>query len=137
MCTGVGEAGLRETASVQLRLQPTTYPTFVRPESMAADIAKRLGSPLKLKCPARGADMRNLTWTKDGQSVPESAKKNKWALHLGSVNQQTQGKYTCTICNTFGCIQHTFNVTIFGTYTYFSSTYLGLVGVLEEAYTKA
>lgn len=85
-------------------------PRFIRLERFNRLYAKPSGNMIRMKCPAEGTPMPNITWTKDNQPVVRSmgvVSLRKWGIVLEELVPKDSGNYTCTICNYKGCINFT------------------------------
>lgn len=85
-------------------------PRFIRPERFNRLYAKPSGNMIRMKCPAEGTPMPNITWTKDNQPIVRSmgvVSLRKWGIVLEELVPKDSGNYTCTICNYKGCINFT------------------------------
>lgn len=69
-----------------------------------------------LICP-KGNPMPNITWTKNSKEIVRRMGKaiiRKWAIFLEDLTPNDSGAYTCNLCNTHGCIEHTTNLLVEG-----------------------
>ncbi|XP_055617279.1 fibroblast growth factor receptor homolog 1-like isoform X2 [Toxorhynchites rutilus septentrionalis] len=85
-------------------------PFFTKPEHMVGLNAKPSGNMVRLRCPADGNPMPNITWTKDGQKIVRSmgtVKYAKWSIVLEDLVPKDSGAYTCNVCNNLGCVSFT------------------------------
>lgn len=85
-------------------------PRFIRPERFNRLYAKPSGNMIRMKCPAEGRPMPNITWTKDNQPIVRSMGEvslKKWGIVLEELVPKDSGNYTCTVCNVKGCINFT------------------------------
>ncbi|XP_016997567.2 fibroblast growth factor receptor homolog 2 [Drosophila takahashii] len=71
------------------------------------------GNTVTLACPVSGR--ANITWTKDNKPLNRElgvyVAKN-WSLRFVEATSEDSGKYTCNVCNAWGCIQFDFSVQI-------------------------
>ncbi|XP_012261090.2 fibroblast growth factor receptor homolog 1-like isoform X2 [Athalia rosae] len=90
-------------------------PHFTKPDQNYKVVAKPAGSTLKLKCPSEGNPAPNITWYKNND-VPKRTlgivKMKGWLLIIEDLVLQDGGNYTCVVCNTQGCINHTSKVDV-------------------------
>ncbi|XP_055585021.1 fibroblast growth factor receptor homolog 1-like [Uranotaenia lowii] len=90
-------------------LQPGP-PFFTKHEHMIALVPKPSGNMVRLRCPADGNPMPNITWTKDNEKIFRNmgvVKYAKWSIVLEDLVPKDSGAYTCNVCNSFGCISFT------------------------------
>ncbi|XP_016966696.2 fibroblast growth factor receptor homolog 2 [Drosophila biarmipes] len=71
------------------------------------------GNTVNLACPVDGK--ANITWTKDKKPLDRKlgvyVQKN-WTLRFVEATSEDSGKYTCEVCNAWGCIHFDFSVQI-------------------------
>lgn len=92
-------------------------PRFIKPERFNKLYAKPSGNMIRMKCPAEGTPMPNITWTKDDQPIVRSmgvVSLRKWGIVLEELVPKDSGNYTCTICNYKGCINFTTTLRVKG-----------------------
>ncbi|XP_058467627.1 fibroblast growth factor receptor homolog 1-like isoform X2 [Malaya genurostris] len=85
-------------------------PFFTKREHMVGLMPKPSGNMVRLRCPADGNPMPNITWTKDNQKIVRSmgsVKYAKWSIVLEDLVPKDSGAYTCNVCNDFGCVSFT------------------------------
>ncbi|XP_053698592.1 fibroblast growth factor receptor homolog 1-like [Sabethes cyaneus] len=85
-------------------------PFFTKREHMVGLMPKPSGNMVRLRCPAHGNPMPNITWTKDNQKIVRSmgsVKYAKWSIVLEDLVPKDSGAYTCNVCNDYGCISFT------------------------------
>ncbi|XP_037030854.1 fibroblast growth factor receptor homolog 1 isoform X5 [Bradysia coprophila] len=85
-------------------------PRFINPERFTRLYAKLSGNMIRMKCPATGTPMPNITWTKDSQPIVRNMgvlSVGKWSIVLEDLVPKDSGNYTCTVCNYKGCINFT------------------------------
>lgn len=77
-------------------------------------VARPPSSWARLKCPALGNPMPNITWLKFNKSLKENqnALIRKWSLTLKDVVPDDAGNYTCIVSNEHGTIQWTYKLEI-------------------------
>lgn len=108
---------VRTTAGSFNATEPASKPRFTKPERMHMQIVRALGHPLRLKCPAVGNPMPNITWTKN-RHVPErssalsAVQYRQWSIIIDGVVASDSGNYTCHVCNSKGCVEFTYFVEI-------------------------
>ncbi|XP_065204978.1 fibroblast growth factor receptor 3-like [Planococcus citri] len=61
------------------------------------------------KCLAYGDPAPNITWYKNGENLNKSVKEFEWTAYNLQAKKD-DGNYTCEVCNSMGCIKHTFEV---------------------------
>lgn len=69
-----------------------------------------------LNCPI-GEPTPNITWTKDSNEIVRDngeVKIRKWAMVLEDLIVKDTGNYTCKVCNTHGCIEHSTHLQVVG-----------------------
>lgn len=94
-------------------------PRFINPDRFARLHAKPSGNMIRMKCPAEGTPMPNITWTKDNQPIVRNmgvVSLRKWSIVLEELVPKDSGNYTCTVCNYKGCINFTMVLNVKGTF---------------------
>ncbi|KXJ72033.1 hypothetical protein RP20_CCG019119 [Aedes albopictus] len=89
---------------------PPGPPVFTKEEHMVKLMPKPSGNMVRLRCPADGNPVPNITWTKDNEKIVRSmgsVKYAKWSIVLEDLVPKDSGKYTCHVCNGHGCIDFT------------------------------
>lgn len=89
---------------------PPGPPVFTKEEHMVKLMPKPSGNMVRLRCPADGNPVPNITWTKDDEKIVRSmgsVKYAKWSIVLEDLVPKDSGKYTCHVCNSHGCINFT------------------------------
>ena len=96
-------------------LPNNTGPSFTTSDMPKIEV-KPAGNTLRLKCPANGNPVPNITWYKNNEELnrTQGLLFNKWTLRKDDTVIGDKGNYTCKICNPIGCIEHTINVDIIG-----------------------
>ncbi|XP_062558666.1 fibroblast growth factor receptor homolog 1-like isoform X2 [Armigeres subalbatus] len=91
-------------------LLPPGPPVFTKEEHMVKLMPKPSGNMVRLRCPADGNPVPNITWTKDEERIVRSmgsVKYAKWSIVLEDLVPKDSGKYTCHVCNVYGCVNFT------------------------------
>ncbi|KAL1385339.1 hypothetical protein pipiens_012960 [Culex pipiens pipiens] len=89
---------------------PPGKPFFTKPDQLVSLMPKPSGNMVRLRCPAAGNPMPNITWTKNDTAVQRnmgSVKYAKWSIVLEDLVEADSGQYTCNVCNVHGCIHFT------------------------------
>ncbi|XP_065089880.1 fibroblast growth factor receptor homolog 1-like isoform X2 [Ochlerotatus camptorhynchus] len=89
---------------------PPGLPFFTKRDHMVGLMPKPSGNMVRLRCPADGNPMPNITWTKDNVKITRSmgsVKYAKWSIVLEDLVPKDSGAYTCNVCNIHGCISFT------------------------------
>jgi hypothetical protein len=73
-------------------------------------------APLKLDCDASGDPKPNIIWFRNGTPLKQTQGMavSNYTLTLNKLLPQHSGNYTCHVENTWGSINHTFDVRIEG-----------------------
>lgn len=70
----------------------------------------------------KGFPLPNITWTKDSNEILRSHGQaviyRKWAINIGNLTLEDSGAYTCTVCNLHGCVNHTTQLRVQGTFNF-------------------
>lgn len=76
---------------------------------------------MRLKCPAVGQPTPTVVWSLNGSQqpivragVPVKIRQRSFALVLEDVQSSDTGRYTCRVCNTHGCLEHTQRLVVSG-----------------------
>lgn len=96
---------------------PPGPPVFTKEEHMVKLMPKPSGNMVRLRCPADGNPVPNITWTKDNEKIVRSmgsVKYAKWSIVLEDLVPKDSGKYTCHVCNGHGCIDFTTQLEVKG-----------------------
>ncbi|XP_059612426.1 fibroblast growth factor receptor homolog 1-like [Phlebotomus argentipes] len=96
---------IRDNSSTHL-----VAPYFSKPGTLSRLLARPSGNMVKLKCNAAGNPDPNITWTKNGKPIQRKYGQviyNKRSITLEDLILEDAGNYTCNVCNSLGCINHT------------------------------
>ncbi|XP_048478000.1 fibroblast growth factor receptor homolog 1 isoform X2 [Plutella xylostella] len=89
-------------------------PTFKHPSKLFKIEMKPAGSSIRLRCAAEGNPTPNITWYKNNETpIVRSYGQpsfGKWSISLDELTKADDGNYTCVICNSLGCINHSVDV---------------------------
>lgn len=99
---------------------PPGKPFFTKPDQLVSLMPKPSGNMVRLRCPAAGNPMPNITWTKNDTAVQRnmgSVKYAKWSIVLEDLVEADSGQYTCNVCNVHGCIHFTTTLKVKGKLT--------------------
>ena len=110
-----------------------TKPKFTKMDQMHKICVKPAGNMVKLKCPAEGNPNPNITWTKDGLPPTRhlgTIRYFRWSIVLEDLVTDDAGNYTCTVCNTEGCIDFTFKVDVMGKHNLFFCFFYSLLSYI-------
>lgn len=110
-----------------------TKPKFTKMDQMHKICVKPAGNMVKLKCPAEGNPNPNITWTKDGLPPTRhlgTIRYFRWSIVLEDLVTDDAGNYTCTVCNTEGCIDFTFKVDVMGKHDLFFCFFYSLLSYI-------
>ncbi|XP_046685645.1 fibroblast growth factor receptor homolog 1-like isoform X2 [Homalodisca vitripennis] len=92
-----------------------TAPHFTRLDKMHRIVVKPAGNMMRLKCPAEGNPIPNITWYKDGKTPERNLGNIRYgprSMVLEDLVVSDSGNYTCVVCNILGCINFTFSAEI-------------------------
>ncbi|XP_066112042.1 hemicentin-2 isoform X1 [Saccopteryx bilineata] len=109
-CVAVSEAG-----EARRHFQLTVMdPPHIEDSGQAAELSLTPGTPLELRCDARGTPSPNITWHKDGQALSrrENSKGAGQLLRVEAVQVGDDGLYTCLARNPAGEVEKSFRVRV-------------------------
>lgn len=79
---------------------------------------KPAGNMVRMKCPAEGNPVPNITWYKNDKTPIVrnlgGIRTTKWQILLEDLITADSGNYTCVVCNIKGCINFTYKLEIVG-----------------------
>ena len=101
-------------ASSFLRWKSNEGPKFVSTAHRPATIEIPPTAPLKLNCDATGEPKPKIIWSRNGMPLTQiqGIAVTNYTLTLNELAPQHSGNYTCHVENTWGSINHTFDVRI-------------------------
>uniref|UniRef100_M3YMQ2 Hemicentin 2 n=1 Tax=Mustela putorius furo TaxID=9669 RepID=M3YMQ2_MUSPF len=113
-CVAVSEAG-----EAKRHFQLTVMdPPHIEDSGQPAELSLTPGSPLELRCDARGTPLPNITWHKDGQALSRPEDSNSWGrrqrLTLPRPQVGDAGLYTCLAQSPAGEVEKSFRVRVQG-----------------------
>lgn len=81
-------------------------------------LVKPAGNMVRMKCPAEGNPVPNITWYKNDKTPIVrnlgGIRTTKWQMLLEDLITADSGNYTCVVCNIKGCINFTYKLEIVG-----------------------
>ncbi|XP_044938536.1 hemicentin-2 isoform X2 [Mustela putorius furo] len=108
-CVAVSEAG-----EAKRHFQLTVMdPPHIEDSGQPAELSLTPGSPLELRCDARGTPLPNITWHKDGQALSRPEDSNR-ELRVEGVQVGDAGLYTCLAQSPAGEVEKSFRVRVQG-----------------------
>lgn len=79
---------------------------------------KPAGNMVRMKCPAEGNPVPNITWYKNDKTPVTrnlgTIRSTRWQILLEDLVTSDSGNYTCQVCNIKGCISFTYKLEIVG-----------------------
>lgn len=93
-------------------------PRFKNFNKFIAFHSKPVGDTVRLRCPAEGSPAPNITWSKNDEPIghddEEELQVRPWAIVLEGLVPYDAGRYTCLVCNEYGCINFTTELEVKG-----------------------
>uniref|UniRef100_A0A7N5KTI0 Hemicentin 2 n=1 Tax=Ailuropoda melanoleuca TaxID=9646 RepID=A0A7N5KTI0_AILME len=108
-CVAVSEAG-----EARRHFQLTVMdPPHIEDSGQTAELLLPAGSPMELRCDARGTPPPNITWHKDGLALSRPEDSNR-VLRMEGVQVGDAGLYTCLAQSPAGEVEKSFRVRVQG-----------------------
>ncbi|XP_072634432.1 hemicentin-2 isoform X2 [Canis lupus baileyi] len=112
-CVAFSPAG-QQAKDFQLRMQ---VPPTIWGSNETSEVAVMEGHPVRFLCEARGVPAPDITWFKDGASLPLSAEavytRGGRQLQLGRARGLDAGTYTCQASNPVGVTEKTTRLEVY------------------------
>lgn len=79
-------------------------------------VARPIGQTVRLRCPAEGHPKPTIAWTRDDQPINRTGptRTRAWAIIMDYLITTDAGRYKCSVCNRFGCIEYTIQLQVIG-----------------------
>lgn len=99
----------------------TEAPRFIK--KLLPTLVKPAGNMVRMKCPAEGNPVPNITWYKNNKNPVTrnlgQVRSNRYQILLEDLVTSDSGNYTCVVCNIKGCINFTYKLEIIGKASHF------------------
>lgn len=93
-------------------------PKFTKKSQMLPAMVKPAGNMVRMKCPASGNPVPNITWHKNDRTPFNrnlgTIRYSRWQIMLEDLVTSDTGNYTCVVCNIHGCINFTYKLEVLG-----------------------
>lgn len=92
-------------------------PRFIgEAENFNRFVARTIGQTVRLRCPAEGHPRPTIVWTLDDQPINRTGptRTRAWAIIMDYLSTTDAGRYKCSVCNRFGCIEYTIKLQVNG-----------------------